>query len=120
MSDKKMPYQYEEKPASLLVTRRAFLKVTGVLTAYLAIGGYTITNFLKKRNKYIKMRQKGLYLDDKRLQSHKLPASHMNPAVKKFYEEFAEHPLSEVSHHLLHTHHYYARWQLGAKEVHHE
>ena len=87
MSDKKMPYQYEEKPASLLVTRRAFLKVTGVLTAYLAIGGYTITNFLKKRNKYIKMRQKGLYL--------------------------------EVSHHLLHTHHYYARWQLGAKEVHH-
>ncbi|AEH44379.1 iron hydrogenase small subunit [Thermodesulfatator indicus DSM 15286] len=119
MSKENLPYQYEEKPASILITRRTFFKVTGVITAYIAIGGFAITNLVKKRNKYITMRQKGLYFDDKRRQQHKLPASYMNPGVKKFYEEFAGHPLSETAHQLLHTHHYYVRWQLGAQEVRH-
>lgn len=30
--------------------------------------------------------------------------SHENPAIKKIYEEYLEHPLSHKSHHLLHTH----------------
>ncbi|MDT8902970.1 NADH-dependent [FeFe] hydrogenase, group A6 [Anaeroselena agilis] len=29
--------------------------------------------------------------------------SHHNPAIAKLYEEFLRHPLSETSHHLLHT-----------------
>lgn len=96
-------YQFEEKPDSLSITRRAFLKVTGVLVAVVAIGGYAITEPFKKRNKYIKMRQAGLYKDDQRLQKKGLAASHENPVVQKFYKEFAEHPLSEVSEQLLHT-----------------
>ncbi|MDR7866965.1 MAG: NADH-dependent [FeFe] hydrogenase, group A6 [Sporomusaceae bacterium] len=32
-----------------------------------------------------------------------LRKSHQNPAVAKLYEEFLRQPLSEVSHHLLHT-----------------
>ncbi len=109
----KLPYQYEEKPASLLISRRTFLKVTGVLVSVLAIGAYTVTDFVKKRNKYIKMRQKGLYKDDLRCQKNNLPAAHLNPTVEKFYKDFAEHPLSETAHHLLHTHHYYVRGKLN-------
>lgn len=32
-----------------------------------------------------------------------LRKSHENPSIKKLYEEFLEHPLSHVSHELLHT-----------------
>ncbi|MCX7598911.1 MAG: iron hydrogenase small subunit, partial [Armatimonadetes bacterium] len=30
--------------------------------------------------------------------------SHENPSIKRLYEKFLGHPLSERSHHLLHTH----------------
>ena len=46
-------------------------------------------------------RAKGIYKDD--VQS-KLRCSHHNVHIKKLYDEFLEHPLSEKSHHLLHTH----------------
>jgi iron only hydrogenase large subunit-like protein len=32
--------------------------------------------------------------------------SHENPDVARLYEEFLGHPLSEKSHHLLHTHYF--------------
>ncbi|ADY72798.1 iron hydrogenase small subunit [Desulfurobacterium thermolithotrophum DSM 11699] len=101
--ERTLPYQYEEKPASTLISRRTFLKVTGAIVSVIAISGYAITDLLKKRNKYIKMRQAGLYKDDQRLQKKGLAASYENPVVQKFYKEFAGHPLSEVSEHLLHT-----------------
>ncbi|WP_457569481.1 iron hydrogenase small subunit [Desulfurobacterium sp.] len=118
---KKLPYKYEEGPASMVVSRRGFLKVTGILAAFVAFGKAVIGYFYGKRHDYLTSRQDGLYKDDKIHQREGLAASQENPTVKKYYEEFGEHPLSEKSHHLLHTHHYYERWQLAkAKgEVHH-
>jgi NADH-quinone oxidoreductase subunit G len=42
----------------------------------------------------------GLYAEDKSLPFRK---SHENPSIKKLYKEFLTEPLSEKSHHLLHT-----------------
>lgn len=46
-------------------------------------------------------RLKGIYSED---ESKALRKSHENPAVKKLYEEFLDHPNSHKSHSLLHTH----------------
>ena len=43
----------------------------------------------------------GIYDEDLQMELRK---SHENPAVQKLYQEFLECPLSEKSHHLLHTH----------------
>jgi ferredoxin hydrogenase small subunit len=112
--EKKLPYQYEEKPTSSLIDRRSFLKVTGIITAVIAIGGYAVTDVFKKRNKYIIMRQKGIYKDDQRLQSVGLAASFENPAVKKFYKDLAGCPLSKTAKELLHTN-YVVRTNLKIK-----
>lgn len=47
------------------------------------------------------LRAKAIYEADKSLPIRK---SHKNPAIQKLYEEFLGSPLSEKSHHLLHTH----------------
>lgn len=107
----KLPYDYQEKPVSTLISRRGFLKVTGIIVATIAVAGYKITDVFKKRNKYMKMRQAGLYRDDARLQAKGLAASNQSPAIKRFYGEFAGHPLSEVAEELLHTN-YYGRTNL--------
>ncbi|WP_024788989.1 iron hydrogenase small subunit [Lebetimonas sp. JH292] len=113
--NEKLPYQYEEKPATTLIDRRTFLKVTGVIVSVIAVGGYVITDLFKKRNKYIKMRQAGLYKDDIRLQQKGLAASYENPAVQEFYKKFANHPMSEISEELLHTKVYVVRTNLNLK-----
>jgi iron-only hydrogenase group A len=46
-------------------------------------------------------RAAGLYKDDEKSVKR---CSHDNPEIKKIYEEFLGKPLSEKSHHLLHTH----------------
>lgn len=51
----------------------------------------------------IKARQKAIYLEDANKPIRK---SHENPYVIKLYEEFLGKPLSEKSHHLLHTHYF--------------
>ncbi|MFA5217317.1 MAG: NADH-dependent [FeFe] hydrogenase, group A6 [Bacteroidales bacterium] len=48
-------------------------------------------------------RQKAIYQEDSMKPIRK---SHDNPYIKKLYEEFLGHPLSEKSHHLLHTHYF--------------
>jgi len=45
-------------------------------------------------------RAKGLYSDD---EAHTIRCSHENPYVQQLYKEFLGKPLSEKSHHLLHT-----------------
>lgn len=45
-------------------------------------------------------RTAGLYTDDERSEKR---CSHQNPSIKKIYDEFLGQPLSEKSHHLLHT-----------------
>jgi NADH-quinone oxidoreductase subunit G len=46
-------------------------------------------------------RSQGLYSDD---EAQAIRCSHENPMIKKIYKDFLEKPLSENSHHLLHTH----------------
>lgn len=48
----------------------------------------------------IKKRQRAIYEEDGKKAIRK---SHENPYIQKLYEEFLGHPLSEKSHHLLHT-----------------
>lgn len=48
-----------------------------------------------------KQRAKGIYQDDA---GSKMRCSHHNESVAKLYKEFLGAPLSEKSHHLLHTH----------------
>lgn len=95
---------YVEKPASAIISRRTFLKILGVIIAVTALGVYKLTDIILQRNKYIKMRQKAQYRDDLRVrQQFSLAASYQNPMIKRFYSEFARHPLSEVSEAVLHT-----------------
>ena len=48
----------------------------------------------------IKKRQRAIYSEDKNKSIRK---SHENPYITKLYEEFLGAPMSEKSHHLLHT-----------------
>lgn len=98
MDEKKKSYDYVESPFTL--TRREFIVIGGVIIALLAIPVVWLRSALINRNHYIKARIKGLYQDDV---SSKIRLSHENPSIIRFYKEFAEHPLSEVSEELLHT-----------------
>mgnify|MGYP000998582478 FL=1 len=51
----------------------------------------------------LKARQKALYCEDAGKTVRK---SHENPYITQLYEEFLGKPLSEKSHHLLHTHYF--------------
>jgi NADP-reducing hydrogenase subunit HndD len=51
----------------------------------------------------LKARQKAIYCEDA---GKALRKSHENPYILKLYEEFLGKPLSERSHHLLHTHYF--------------
>ncbi|MBW6490546.1 MAG: [FeFe] hydrogenase, group A [Lentimicrobium sp.] len=51
----------------------------------------------------IKARQKAIYREDA---GKTIRKSHENPYIVKLYEEFLGKPLSEKSHHLLHTHYF--------------
>ena len=51
----------------------------------------------------LKARQKAIYEEDARKPIRK---SHENPAIIELYKEFLGRPLSEKSHHLLHTHYF--------------
>lgn len=51
----------------------------------------------------IKARQKAIYQEDA---GKTIRKSHENPYIVKLYEEFLGKPLSEKSHHLLHTHYF--------------
>lgn len=51
----------------------------------------------------LKARQKALYQEDV---NKPLRKSHENPDIIKLYEEFLGKPMSEKSHHLLHTHYF--------------
>lgn len=52
------------------------------------------------KSEIIRARQKAIYEEDRRLPLRK---SHENPYIIKLYEEYLGHPMSELSHELLHT-----------------
>jgi len=60
-------------------------------------GGQPVPTSLEIRKK----RAEAIYQEDRNLPWRK---SHENPDVQQIYREFLGHPLSEKSHHLLHTH----------------
>lgn len=101
---KKQTYQYAESPFN--VSRREFITIGGIIIALLALPAVWIRSGIAKRNSYIRARTKGLYTDDTQ---SKVRVSHGNTAVAKMYTDFAQHPLSEISEELFHTHHYINR-----------
>ena len=113
-----MEYQYIERPNSVVLGRRGFLKVFGVCVAAVAIVGYAVTDLIMQRNKVIKARQAGLYEDDKLCQKAGMPSSHKNKVCTKFYEDMKAKPVTGISYELLHTH-YVARNTLAMGEKHH-
>lgn len=54
-----------------------------------------------KSGKRVKERLQGLYSIDKKAE---VRVSHKNQSVQQLYADYLGHPLSEKSHHLLHTH----------------
>ncbi|HEX9014423.1 MAG TPA: NADH-dependent [FeFe] hydrogenase, group A6 [Chloroflexota bacterium] len=60
-------------------------------------GGQPIPTSMDIRKK----RAQAIYQEDLNLPLRK---SHQNPEVQQIYKDFLDHPLSEKSHHLLHTH----------------
>lgn len=52
-------------------------------------------------NEIRRARIQGLMADDRQSSQR---CSHLNPDIKKLYDNFLGHPLSEKAHHLLHTH----------------
>ncbi len=83
------------------MTRRQFMKLSAFTMALCA----TSLNFAKdtyaKAKDCIGARLGSIYKRDAEMKYRK---SQDNPAVKDLYSRFLEEPLSEHSHHLLHTH----------------
>ncbi len=73
-----------------------FIEVMACRGGCIAGGGqpYATTDEIRER------RIAGLYADDK---ASEVRCSHQNPAITKIYSDFLGAPLSEKSHHLLHT-----------------
>jgi len=77
-----------------------FIEVMGCPGGCIMGGGQPIHD-PKEKEKVKELRSKAIYEADKNLPIRK---SHENPMIKKLYEDFLDKPLSEKSHHLLHTH----------------
>jgi ferredoxin hydrogenase small subunit len=100
-------HTYEESP--FLVSRRQFIGISGIVVAAMAVPAVCVKGAIKRRNAYIRARAASLYRDDEQAT---VRVSHKNASVMKMYEEFAGHPLSEVSEELFHTHHYIDRHKI--------
>ena len=94
---------YVEKPVKKLLSRRSFLKITGICIAAIAISGYAITDVVEKRNSYILLRQKGLYKDDEIHQKEGLTFSNQNASCHEVYKDLGTKPTEKVAEELLHT-----------------
>ena len=91
-------YDYIEK--AVKVSRREFIGIAGVAAAVLWTGAYVATDLVQDRNKYIKMRARGVYNDDEK---QKIRQSHNNQAVTDVYKKFVQTPLSPLAEELFHT-----------------
>lgn len=91
-------YDYVEK--AVKVSRREFVGALGVLGAMAWTGAYVATDVFQDRNKYIRMRQAGLYQDDAKCQARQ---SHNNKGLQAMYKNFAGQPMSPLAEELFHT-----------------
>ena len=83
MSDQ--DFKYIENP--LQVTRREFITITGILTAFLALPAIWIHSMAAANNDHIKARTQNLYQDDIK---SKIRVSHANKSVARYYKEFRQ------------------------------
>ena len=81
-----------------------FIEVMGCPGGCVGGGGQPLVTSgqrLDLDEEYQVVRRKAIYAEDR---GKTLRKSHDNPAIKEVYEKFLGKPLSEKSHHLLHTH----------------
>lgn len=88
-----------------------FIEIMGCPGGCIGGGGqpYAGTNVMPLDPEMLKARAKALYDID---QGKVIRKSHENPYIQRLYKEFLGEPLSDVSHHLLHTH-YKPRYPKG-------
>lgn len=106
-------YQFEERPASVILGRRGLFKVVGLCAVAAGATGWSVCDILASRNEVLLARQAGLYADDKLCQALNLTSSHQNPVVQKIYVDLKAKPMDDTMYGLLHTH-YFQRTQLAA------
>ena len=70
-------YQFEERPASVILGRRGLFKVVGLCAVAAGATGWAVGDLLANRNSVLLARQKGLYADDKLCQAMNLTSSHI-------------------------------------------
>lgn len=106
-------YQFEERPAGIILGRRGLFKVVGLCAVAAGATGWAVGDLISSRNAVLLARQAGLYKDDKLCQALKLTRSHENPVVRKIYQDLSAAPMDDTMYGLLHTH-YAQRSQLAA------
>lgn len=75
----------------------AFIEVMTCPDGCIGGGGQSIPSHAEQRSKRIE----SIYAEDRGKKQRK---SHENPSIQNLYASFLTEPLSEMSHHLLHTH----------------
>ena len=106
-------YQFEERPASVILDRRGLFKVVGLCAVAAGATGWAVGDLIANRNAVLLARQAGLYKDDKLCQAMNLTRSHENPCVARVYRDLGAAPMDDTMYSLLHTH-YAQRSQLAA------
>ncbi len=105
-------YQFEERPAGVILGRRGLFKVVGLCAVAAGATGWAVCDLISSRNEVLRARQEGLYRDDKLCREQNLTCSHQNPVVRKIYVDLGSAPMDDTMYGLLHTH-YYPRTQLA-------
>ena len=105
-------YQFEERPAGVILGRRGLFKVVGLCAVAAGATGWGVCDLISSRNDVLRARQEGLYLDDQLCRKQNLTSSHQDPAVKKIYTDLGAAPMDDTMYGLLHTR-YFQRSQLA-------
>ena len=105
-------YQYEERPAGVILGRRGLFKVVGLCAVAACATGWGVCELISSRNEVLLARQEGLYRDDLLCRQQNLTSSHQNPVVRKIYTDLGAAPMDDTMYGLLHTH-YFQRTQLA-------
>ena len=106
-------YQYEERPAGVILGRRGLFKVVGLCAVAAGATGWGVCELISSRNEVLRARQEGLYRDDQLCRQQNLTSSHQNPVVRQIYVDLGAAPMDNTMYGLLHPH-YFPRTQLSA------
>ena len=105
-------YQYEERPAGVILGRRGLFKVVGLCAVAAGATGWGVCELISSRNEVLLARQEGLYRDDLLCRQQNLTSSHQDPVVREIYTDLGAAPMDDTMYGLLHTH-YFQRTQLA-------